>query len=114
MKVAIVGYRKFSNKKFVYKTLNDLDIEFSEIISGGACGVDFLAKQYAHEKKIPYVEYFAEWKKYGKKAGPIRNELIAERCELLIAFLHSKSVGTSHTISCAKKLKKEIIVVCID
>lgn len=113
MKVGIVGYRNYTNTESVYETLDNLNIVFTEIISGGASGVDAIAKRYAAEKKIPYTEYAADWKKYGKKAGPIRNVLIAKACDVLIAFLHKNSVGTRHIINVAKKLEKDVIIIQI-
>lgn len=58
------------------------------IIQGGAKGADFLAKVFAHEYQLECVEYPANWKAYGKRAGHIRNAQMLEegKPDLVIAF----------------------------
>ena len=67
MKVAVIGSRD----------LAEIDIEkyipddVSEIVSGGARGIDTLAKEYAMQKKILYTEFLPQYSRYGR-AAPIR------------------------------------------
>jgi hypothetical protein len=75
----------------------------SEIVSGGARGVDALGKRYAEENGLLYTEFPAEWDKYGKSAGYKRNVLIVDHAEYLLAFWDQKSPGTKHSIDLAKK-----------
>ena len=58
------------------------------IVQGGAKGADFLAKVYCHEYGFKCIEYPADWKKYGKGAGHIRNQqmLDKENPDIVIAF----------------------------
>ena len=75
-----------------------------QIISGGAIGVDTLARQWAKKHKIDYIEYPANWKVWGKKAGIVRNKEMVEHCDILISFWDGKSKGTLQTIQYAIKL----------
>ncbi len=99
--VCINGSRSITNINF------DLFIDPShvgQIISGGAIGVDTLARQWAKKHKIDYIEYPANWKIWGKKAGIIRNKEMVEYCDVLISFWDGKSKGTLQTIQYAIEL----------
>lgn len=60
----------------------------TEIISGHARGADQIAEMYADEKGIPVRVFPADWDKYGKKAGYIRNKKMLDegQPDLVIAF----------------------------
>ena len=76
--VVIGGYRNFEKyeifKSFVDSCLAELDPLETTILSGHCKGVDLLGERYAKEKDLALELYPAEWKKYGKAAGPIRNK----------------------------------------
>ena len=109
MKLAIVGSRG----------INNIDIGTyiqevpTEIISGGAKGVDTLAAEYAIRNNIKLTEFFPDYKKYGRCAPIIRNSHIVESCDKIIAFWDGKSRGTLNSINLAKKLGKQLQVVII-
>ena len=110
--VAVVGGREFTDRTTMFYVLDKYNEHFgiNSIVSGGARGADTLAEVYAHEKQISLVVYPAEWDKYGKKAGFIRNVTIAENCDVVIAFPTDTSKGTWHTITIAKKMNKPVYV----
>lgn len=99
MKIAVVGSRTFSDYILLKSVLN-LAAKYgfvTEIVSGGAQGADSLAKKYAQEHNVSYKEFPAQWDIYGKSAGFIRNKLIVEYCDMVIAFWDGKSRGTNDT-----------------
>ena len=57
------------------------------IISGGARGADTYAKEFANKHNLKLVEYLPEYDKYPPKVAPLmRNKLIVESCDCLMAF----------------------------
>lgn len=110
MKIAVVGSREFSDKDFVqgitYKLIRDG--ELTEFISGGARGVDSWAQEIANDFKLKKTIFKPDWDKYGKSAGFLRNKLIVEEADMVIAFWNGKSNGTKHSIDLAIKAGKPI------
>ena len=76
------------------------------IIHGAATGADSIAGKVALENEIVSVSVPAQWRKYGKSAGPKRNEFMLNRCkpDWVIAFHHdiASSKGTKHMVGIAK------------
>jgi hypothetical protein len=121
MNLAIVGSRDFTDYDWftqqVEQILNEWDTETESIkciISGGARGVDSLAKRYATEHDIKLIEFPADWQKFGKSAGPKRNTQIVEACDHLIAFPSKEGRGTQDSIAKAEKAGVVTHVVFVD
>ena len=111
MKVIVAGSRDFTNFEFLETSLKDYSI--TEVVSGGARGVDTLGEQYANKHKIPIKTFPASWDRYGKAAGHIRNTAMAEYADSLIAFWDGRSPGTLNMIKQAKALGLDIHVIDI-
>ena len=109
MKLAIVGSRGINNID-IGAYIKEIP---TEIISGGAKGVDTLASEYAIRNNIKLTEFLPDYKRYGRGTPIIRNSQIVESCDKLIAFWDGKSRGTLSSINLAKKLGKELQVVII-
>jgi len=120
MKIAIVGSRNIQDYQLIqtqiieFVSQRGLDMKDVEIVSGGAKGVDALAKKFAQENGCKYKEFPAEWGKYGKSAGYKRNELIWEYADCDIAFWDGASKGTQHSFKFADKYKKHIKIICVE
>lgn len=112
MKIAIVGSRTVpENQDTLYQlnqALRTLVINPCSltIISGGAKGVDRVAKELALAYKIPYLEYLPDWEKHGKAAGPIRNLAMAEACDMAIIIWDGRSAGTRNMMQSLASSKK--------
>ncbi len=109
MKLGVVGSRTFNDYNLLKKTLDKYDID--EIVSGGANGADQLAERYAEEKNIKTNIFLPDWKKYGRKAGPLRNKQIVENSDYIIAFWDGVSRGTLSSINLAKHMGKDLTIV---
>lgn len=117
MKIAVVGSRNFKDKNFVIHTLRNEYRQFYEgtIISGGARGVDTWAIDIVNEinneiegGRLQIKIFIPDWDKYGKKAGFLRNALIIDEADKVIAFWDGYSKGTKHSIDLAIDAKKPI------
>lgn len=89
MKVLVAGGRDFNNRHWLYQELNKLhkESEITELIEGGARGADFLANTWAIRKKIPITSVPADWNKFKKRAGWIRNNQMADlNPDLVVLF----------------------------
>lgn len=83
------------------------------IISGGAKGTDTYAKKFAKKYHIPYYEYLPEYKRYGIKAPLVRNKLIVDNADAVLAFWDGESRGTKYTIVYANKIGKPVKIIRI-
>ena len=107
MKIAIIGSRNI----FVDNLGQYLPENTTEIVSGGAKGVDSCAKEYAESNKIKLKEFLPEYVKYGKGAPLKRNIQIIEYADKVLAFWDGKSKGTKFVIDTCKKIGKKITVI---
>jgi hypothetical protein len=116
MRIIIAGSRYFDDYVFLEEQVNDILItEFilpTEFISGGAPGVDTLGEQYAKKHGWSVKRFPADWNKYGRAAGPIRNRQMAEYGDILIAF-DAGGNGTKSMIQEMRKVRKKVFVVKI-
>ena len=109
MRVLVCGGRDFTDYGLLCKILEEIGP--TVIIAGGARGADTLAKIWARSNSIDYEEYRAEWEKYDKAAGPIRNKKMLEEGnpDLVVAFPGGS--GTANMIMLSKKANKIIKII---
>lgn len=116
MIVIIAGSRNFLDydllKEYCDRVLEGKEV--TQIVSGTARGADTLGERYAEERGIPLKQVPANWDVYGKKAGFMRNEYMAEYGDVLIAFWNRKSRGTYHMINTSKKLGLNVHVRLVE
>ena len=107
MKLAIIGSRniiEISIKEYIPSGV-------TEIVSGGARGVDTLAKNFATEMGIPLIEFLPKYNLYGRAAPIKRNEEIAQYADEALVFWDGVSKGTQHTIKYFEKLGKRVTLI---
>ena len=109
MKIAIIGSRKL----VVEQIENYLPEHISEIVSGGATGIDTCAREYALKRGISFKEFLPDYPRYGKAAPLLRNIQIIEYADEIYAFWDGKSTGTMFTVREAKKKNKTVHVFVI-
>lgn len=107
LKVIVAGSRIFNNYEYLQKVL-DIEIPpfIEEIVSGDAAGVDSMGAKWAEERGFRVKHFPAQWEKYGKGAGYIRNHEMGDYADYLIAFWDGKSKGTKDMIDYMKKIGK--------
>jgi hypothetical protein len=116
MKVIIAGGRDYQDyselKRRVISIVELNKWENIEVVSGGADGTDKMGERLASQAAWPVTKFPADWKTYGKSAGPMRNREMANYADALIAFWDGKSKGTKNMIEEANR--RNLIVKVFD
>ena len=104
MKVAVIGSRGLQ--------VNDLGKYLpentTEIVSGGARGIDTCAANYAKQNNLKLTEFLPDYNTYGRGAPLIRNDEIIKYADIVLDFWDGKSRGTKYVIDKCKKLGKTV------
>ena len=128
MKLGITGSRTITDFDFIpYFTMQDKAFrafcrqhglgrrKITEVISGGAKGIDMLAFQTAESIGIRNRQFLPERKKFpGKmvlKAFLERNKQIVDNCDILLAIWDGKSHGTKNTLAYAREINKPAFLI---
>ena len=135
MKVIIAGSRNIVDYKHVEDAMfkSNAYKHVTEVVSGGARGVDTLAIDWAKKHKVKYTVKKADWNNlkapgaeividekdnspgpayryYNARAGLQRNEEMGNYADALVAIWDGVSTGTLHMINYMKKLGKKVFV----
>lgn len=107
MRVLVCGGRSYSNRDLIFSTLSTL-APISILIHGAATGADTLPSEWAIANKIRQESYPAEWRRFGKSAGPRRNRRMLEvgKPDLVLAF--PGGAGTANMVGLAKAAGVEV------
>lgn len=114
MKVIVAGSREIDDRGVVARAIENSKLKITEIVSGSARGVDSSAEVYATMMGLKCKKYPADWDKYGKPAGAIRNQQMAEYADALIAIWDGHSAGTKMMIQMMNKVGKPALVYLVD
>lgn len=99
--LACTGGRNYSYRKIVYDVL-DRYVPTRVFVGDCLRGVDWLVVCWCRERNVPVTVFAADWKRFGLRAGPIRNRQMMEALreeggKILLAF-----PGGKGTLSCKK------------
>lgn len=111
MKVLICSSRDINDPALVSQSVAQSGMNPTHIISGGARGVDGLAAEYAVSNGIEFTENLADWDRYGKRAGFMRNCVMIGTADAVIAVWDGTSPGTRHSIEYALSQGKPVFVL---
>jgi hypothetical protein len=112
MKVIIAGSRDITtlDNETISHIVGTTPFKITELVNGGARGIDLSAYNWAKAKRLPIKTFIPEWDEHGRAAGPIRNRQMAEYADALIAIWDGKSRGTKNMIDTMKRLKKPVFI----
>lgn len=117
--IVIAGSRYFENYNKAEKFISDC-LELENInepilfLTGGCRGADSLGEKYALDHGFELKIIKAEWKRFGKPAGPIRNKKLAKEGDIFICFWNKSSRGTKSLIDYALELNKTVYIMEIE
>ena len=109
MKLLIVGSRSitdFDLSKYIWADVHT-------VISGGACGIDSLAEQYADLHRLSKYIVRPRYDLYGRSAPLKSNEQMVDMADAVLVIWDSYSKGTQHTPKYAQKKNKPTTLVQI-
>ena len=107
MKIAVIGSRGLT-----VDNLGDyLPPGTTEIVSGGARGIDTCAERYAAEHGLKCTVFLPEYHRYGRSAPIRRNEQIIAYADRVIAFWDRQSPGTRFVIQRCREIGKPVTIL---
>lgn len=104
IRVVVAGTRTFTDRDLLFSTL---DKHFGKclsrvvVVSGAAAGADSLGEAWAAERGVRCERYPADWDRYGKRAGYLRNSQMADVAGYAIVFWDGKSKGSENMVNIA-------------
>ncbi len=103
-RVIVCGGRQYKDRATMFATLDGLHAltPIGQLVQGGCRGADGMAANWANSRRVPIYLIEAEWEQYGRQAGPMRNQKIAELgADLCVAFPGGR--GTADMVRRATK-----------
>lgn len=101
IRVLVCGGRDFTARQMIFDALDQLSAShvITGVIHGRARGVDAMAGQWAESRGMPCVSMPADWNRYGKRAGSVRNQAMLDTYhpEYVVAF--PGGAGTADMVS---------------
>jgi hypothetical protein len=119
-RLLVCGGRNFTNRRLLFTVLNNISIDhfgaIEVVIEGEARGADTLAREWAEENGIQVEPYPADWNRYGRAAGPIRNQqmLAFGKPTYAVAFFdrpRNESKGTADMVRRLEMAGVEVLQV---
>lgn len=103
--VLVCGGRDYEDRATIFDALDKIHKHrgIVMVISGMARGADSIAVEWARSRDVPRMEFRADWDRYGKRAGYLRNQqMLAEgKPDVVVAFPGGR--GTAMMIEISKK-----------
>lgn len=105
IRILITGSRNWPDRVVVANAIRQAWIDADKpyrvtVVHGGARGADYIADQFARRMRFEVEQHVADWDKYGKRAGYVRNQqMVDSGIDICLAFIYNESKGAT---MCAK------------
>jgi hypothetical protein len=113
-RIAIVGSRTYEDRNKLFKRCDEFVEEYGfehvTVLYGMAKGADSLGRDWAKLRGHTIENFPALWHRYGRAAGPIRNEQMAKHTDYVLAFWNGRSSGTKDMINTSRALGKPVFI----
>lgn len=118
MRALVCGSRDYDDVEKLQNTLDAVheNYHIDTVVEGEAPGADTLAREWAEAHGVTIEAYAANWKEFGRAAGPIRNKqmLVEGQPDIVYAFTNkplSESRGTRNMVTQARKAGIRTVVI---
>lgn len=103
MRVIIAGTRSIWSYAFLEMAIEESGFDISTVICGMAPGADSVGWAWANVNGVPIEEFPADWERYGRKAGYLRNEEMGQNADALILLWDGISKGSALMLAIAHR-----------
>lgn len=111
MKTVIAGSRSIASRLELVLAIQESRFDITEVVSGGAIGVDTLGEDWARMQDVHVVRFLPDYKIPNPKIAPlIRNEQMAKYSDCAVILWDGKSTGTLNMIKNMYKLNKPVYI----
>lgn len=114
MNVLVCGGRDYADEKRLFDLLDFNRAKIRMVVHGAAKGADTLAGKWAATRLVPCLRVPAEWEKFGKKAGAVRNRLMLQLVDVDLVVAFPGGAGTAMMIAMATKAGVRVINVAAE
>lgn len=120
MRIAIIGSRSITDPEIVFTAIDrfvkDQCVGKPVIISGGAKGIDELAKKWAGVQGLDFIEFLPyhlvdKGVDFSPKYFFARNRQIIQNADKVLAIWDGESTGTLHSIRYAQKIGVPVMII---
>lgn len=106
MNTIIAGSRSITSRPALAAAIHHAQgrgLVIGRVLSGGADGVDRLGEQWASAHGLPVQRIPADWRRFGRSAGPRRNAEMVAQAEAVVALWDGASAGTAQLVEAARR-----------
>lgn len=112
-RVLVCGGREYGDREYLFSVMDYFHERhgFTLVIHGGARGADALAGVWARARGVPEQPCPANWARYGKRAGILRNVemLVDHKPDFVIAFPGGR--GTADMVRRVSERKTPYVMI---
>lgn len=76
--------------------IDEFAVSEIEVVSGTASGADRAGESWARANAVPFCQFPARWSEYGKAAGMMRNQDMADYADAAVVFWAGQSTGSAN------------------
>jgi hypothetical protein len=112
VRVIVSGSRNWDDEKAVHRALDRQYAKHQKsgsdkpfvVVHGNAKGADTHAKNWAMKRGVAHEPHPADWARYGRSAGPVRNkQMVDAGADAVLAFPKPGGRGTQDLMNRASK-----------
>lgn len=113
-RVLVCGGRDYSDRARLFAVMDHYHREagsFECLIHGAARGADTLAGEWAMERAVPVLAFPADWDRYGRRAGSVRNGQMLDEGKPTLVIAFKGGLGTGNMMRQAREAHVPVLAL---